>query len=309
MSEVVVEPYAKDGYTTVQIPDDVPHWVAILESNYHRLVDSIRSSNKSFYDIHKELDQITDIHSIEGNFDSGIFYKNAQQFVNATRRKVCKELAVEGIKLEIPEDDIPESILDDRILNFTKEPHKLSLIKYYQYLINKYAGPKSKDMVLTKAAQDFCHDFGHGNWSYEGDGIPGSPVPSIKLFLEKSFVDSGPVLVGYFTAAAGNSFKPIAGKIDWSYQCRDWMVSYLNNLINILNLSNASSPEMIQAIIQVRTLAETYTKGDSISYSHKVEAFGINFRFRKEKLEVVFKREILMKILDFVRKHHPKLKE
>lgn len=297
---------------SVQEPPDVPSWVSILDDNYRRLTESILKANAEFRAVKVACyNQVTGMYGLEGDHPPDTIHKNAHQFAAAVFLKLGEELALKGVKVEIPSKDLPEAILAAEYKNFN-DPFSFSPIKLYQYLFEKYAGQNSRKLVQTRVAQAFVRHFGHHAWDYVGAVEPDrARRPIFDNFLTKSFTETKNGYTGYLTTYEGNSFRPVAGRIHWKYDSANGVKQALYDLADLLHLADRN-PELVDFVRLAGDLAagKTYGKEDDIPYGQRCahqdpDTGEMVITFRKEKLEIRFSTGLLDIIRNFLLTHHP----
>jgi hypothetical protein len=299
--------------TTVQEPPDVPKWVDALETGYQTLTTSVMRANHEFYYTNK-LVRSLHVHSIEGAFSEDVLHKNAHQFAAAVFKNLGDELAHKGVPVEIPGNDLPETILPMNLKDF-KDPLSFSPIKLYQYLFEKYAGKNSQALVLGRVARGFTRAFGHNAWEFAYDGNSGDPrdlerkrLPKLDTFFEKSFEQKGGFYNGYITATQGDTFGRIASMIDWKYDSRGEIRQNIENLADLLVLTDSGKPFVNNIRLLAKLIGEK-TSGKDIAYGWRsIHGESLLFTFRKEKLEVKFSTAFMDDIRTFLLNHHPDFK-
>lgn len=292
--------------TTVQEPPDVPKWVDALETGYQTLTASILRSNHDFYHVNKIVRDLH-VHSIEGNFDQDLPHKNAHQFAAAVFKNLGDELAHKGVPVEIPGNDLPETILPMNLKDF-KDPLSFSPIKLYQYLFNKYAGKNSQALVLGRVARGFTRAFGHNSWEFVPVGSERERLPKLDTFFEKSFEQKGGFYNGYITATQGDTFGKIASMIDWKYDSRGEIRQNIENLADLLVLTDSGKPFVNNIRLLAKLIGEK-TGGQDVAYGWRsIHGEDLLFTFRKERLEVKFSTAFMDDIRTFLLNNHPDFK-
>jgi hypothetical protein len=296
----------------VQEPPDVPLWVVVLDDAYQRLCESILKADAEFEGVKGDCrKQGILIHSLEGDFPKDTTFKNAHQFAAAVFTKLGEELALKGIKVEIPSNDLPDSILPAQFQQ-ARDYRSFRPLKLYQYLFEKYAGRNAHKLVQSHAAKAFVRHFGHHSWDYVGAVEPDrARRPILDNFIAKSFTEAKNGYVGHLTTYQGDSFRAAAGRIDWKYDSSNGVKLALYDLADLLQLADRN-----QGLIDFVRLtgdlvaAKTRGKDDDITYGQRCihqdpDSGEMLVIFRKEKLEIRFSTALLDIIRSFLITHHP----